>query len=141
MKLARSAVVALACASALVPAGSALADDGTVVPGQHRYDADSNGYTDAGQVVTGRYTQASGGCTYQVSYRGDFGNDEYLDSGWIINNIRCGKDVYHVLVVTADDPRWSADGQDIGWGAGWLAVSFTQSGAGQLLNPHKHVDA
>ena len=28
-------------------------------------------------------------CTYQVTYRGDFGGDPFLDDGWTINNIVC----------------------------------------------------
>jgi hypothetical protein len=119
--LKRSAMV-MALAVAMVLSTIGVASASTVVPGhQDRYDADNNGYPDAGQYVNGVYTSLyaydangdwywdlgdgrTGGTVGSVDdldqddsdrlplrnvYRADFGNDPFMDAGWIINNINC----------------------------------------------------
>lgn len=48
-------------------------------------------------------------CDYQVQYRGTFGNDPFVDSGWIENNIHCsgdaGNSTYNYLIVHETEPR------------------------------------
>lgn len=114
-------------------------DNSTVVPGQQGRDG----------VVTGRYTQESGGCSYLVIYRGDFGPDPFLDNGWIMNNITCptenGPATYHYLMVHETDPRFTGDGSFTLWGGTWEYHVLTiggldhSEGHGNILRPYNHV--
>jgi len=79
-------------------------------------------------------------CVYQVVYRGNFENDPYLDSGWILNTINCSgyddNNQYNYLIVHNTDPRWTGNGIDVGWGPEWEAVVYTISHYGNLAKPH-----
>jgi hypothetical protein len=166
--LKRSALVsALTVAMVLSTIGVASASS-TAVPGhQDRFDADNNGYSDAGVYVTGSYTslyaydagsdwywdlgdgrvQGTVGsvddldqetlttCHYRNVYRADFGNDPYMDAGWIINNINCKgveKATYTYLIVHETDPRYTGNPDWAVWGD-WEYHVLTQSGQGNLV--------
>lgn len=81
-------------------------------------------------------------CDYVVNYRGDFGNDPYLDSGVIFNHIRChGYDdngVYQYQIVQESDPRYRGNPDFAIWGS-WEYHVLTESGAGNLVRPLGHV--
>lgn len=148
----------------------------TVVPGHARYDADHNGYPDAGVRVNGHYTalyayDANGdwywdlgdgrvqgtvgavddlaaetlsSCRYVNNYRADFGNDPYMNSGWIQNHIVCdgydGHATYNYLIVHASDPRYTGNPDWAVWGT-WEYHVLTESGSGNLAKagPQNHI--
>lgn len=73
-------------------------------------------------------------CYYKVQYQGSFGDDPYLDMGWIRNNIVCKgyePDNRNVLYVSEDDPRYTGDGKEI-WGS-WEYFVDAQRGKGNVL--------
>ena len=129
--------VTLASAALLaLPAAASAAS--TVVPGQQdRYDADNNGFPDAGQVVNGRYSETvSFGdtvCKLVVTYRGDFGNDPFLNSGEISNHYQCkgpdGNQTYNYQIVSSDDPRYRGNPEWAVFGT-WEYHVLTQGGQG-----------
>jgi hypothetical protein len=104
----------------------ALSTMGSAVPGPQERD---------GGTVTGKYTQEAEGCTYQVQYRGDFGDTPYLNDGWIINNIVCDDgSAFNFLFVHATDPRYTGNDDLAIWGM-WEWHVLTVSGHGNLANP------
>ncbi len=122
--------------------GSALAQ--TTVPGHtDRYDTDNNGYPDAGQVVNGRYTDVyvdgATVCSLTVIYRGDFGNDPYLDSGVITNHYLCkgpdGTIPYYYQIVHQSDPRYTGNPDWSIWGT-WEFHVLTEGGSGNFVRPY-----
>src|SRR3954469_4166653 len=130
-------VLALVGATLLILPASAGAAS-TVVPGQQdRYDADSNGIPDAGQVVNGNYSETvvfgDTICKLVVTYRGDFGNTPYLDSGVIQNHYVCkgpdGNQTYNYQIVSQDDPRYSGNPEWAVFGT-WEYHVLTQGGQG-----------
>jgi hypothetical protein len=133
----RKAVLGAAIVALLIGASSAGAAS-TVVPGQQdRYDTDNNGISDAGQEVNGRYTDTyvSGGttCKLTVTYRGDFGNTPYLDTGVIQNHYVCkgpdGTQTYNYQIVHQTDPRYTGNPDWAVWGT-WEYHVLTQGGQG-----------
>ncbi|MBX0359404.1 hypothetical protein [Halobacillus sp. Nhm2S1] len=104
---------------------SGVSAKSSVVPG-HQTDDGSIPVGD----VTGMYTEVNGDYHYKVQYRGDFGGDPYLDSGWMINhitNMETGEK-YFYLIVHETDPRYTGEGTPV-WGS-WeyhLVVSGKQS--------------
>src|SRR3954453_15793852 len=127
----------VSAAMLIVPAAAAAAS--TVVPGQQdRYDADHNGIPDAGQIVNGRYDDVyiSGDtvCKLVVTYRADFGNDPYLDSGEISNHYECkgpdGNQTYNYQIVSQGDPRYRGNPDWTVFGGGWEYHVLTQGGQG-----------
>lgn len=85
-------------------------------------------------------------CDYVVNYRGDFGNDPFLDSGWIQNHIKCkGYGVKHgntpktenMTIVHESDSRY--DGNEPIWST-WDYHIHTVNGEGNVLVPKKHVE-
>jgi len=73
-------------------------------------------------------------CEYKIQYQGSFGDDPYLDMGWIRNNIVCtgeNPDNRNVLYVSEDDPRYTGEGESI-WGT-WEYFVDAQRGAGNVL--------
>lgn len=80
-------------------------------------------------------------CDYVVNYRADFGDDEFMDDGWIRNNIKCSgaeKGNYNSLIVSDADPRYTGDPDRATWGT-WEYVVDTWSGVGNVANP-RHPD-
>jgi hypothetical protein len=118
----------------------------TTVPGHtDRYDADGNGFPDAGVEVNGRYTGAyddSDGtvCKLTVIYRGDFGNDPYLDSGVITNHYLCkgpdGTVPYYYQIVHESDPRYTGNPAWSVWGTWEFHVLTVGKLGGNLVRPY-----
>lgn len=133
--------------------GNGIPDEGQYVTGRYTsvyaYDDTGDWYWDLGD---GRIQGNVGGvdeldqdtltvCDYVVVYRADFGNDPFMDTGWIINNINCsGYDdngTYHYLIVHEDDPRYRGNPEWEVWGTWEFHVS-TESGSGNLVRPITH---
>ena len=80
-------------------------------------------------------------CDYIVNYRADFGNDPFMNSGWIHNNINChGFDDnghYKYLIVHETDPRYRGNPDWAIWGT-WEYHVLASSGAGNLVRPYSH---
>ena len=134
--------------------GNGIPDAGVEVTGVYTalyaYDATGNWYWDLGD---GRIRGTVGSvdeldeatltsCHYHNQYRADFGNDPFMDSGWIINNIRCrgydDKGTYHYLIVHESDPRYTGNPDWSIWGT-WEYHVLAQSGMGNLVRPQNHV--
>lgn len=83
-------------------------------------------------------------CDYVVNYRADFGNDPFMDAGWIQNHIKCSgysKGSYQSLIVSDTDPRYTGDPDLAIWG-NWEYVVDTISGQGNIAKsarPQNHV--
>lgn len=74
-------------------------------------------------------------CEYKVQYQGSFGDDPYLDMGWIRNNIVCKgyePDNRNVLYVSEGDPRYTGEGTPI-WNT-WEYFVDAQRGEGNVEN-------
>jgi hypothetical protein len=130
----------LLLAAGLSVAFTGVAGAATTVPGHtgSKTDADGNGIPDAGVQVVGNYTDtyddgAGTTCSVRVSYRGDFGNDPYLDSGVIENHYVCkgpaGTSTYNYQIVSNDDPRFRGNPDWSIWGT-WEYHVLTQGGQG-----------
>ena len=135
--------------------GNDIPDAGVTVVGKYTslyaYDAAGDWYWDLGDGrVRGTVDsedeldqETLTECDYQVQYRGNFENDPFLDSGWIMNNINCSgfddNDKYNYLIVHQSDPRYKGTGISI-WGT-WEYHTLTQSGAGNLARPETPVGA
>lgn len=75
-------------------------------------------------------------CNYRNVYRADFGNDAFMNAGWIINNINCKgaeKGSYHYLIVHETDPRYTGNPDWAIWDT-WEYHVLTQSGQGNLVD-------
>lgn len=73
-------------------------------------------------------------CHYKVQYQGSFGDDPYLDMGWIRNNIVCKgyePDNQNVLYVSEEDHRYTGDGEPI-WNS-WEYFVDARRGEGNVL--------
>ncbi len=80
-------------------------------------------------------------CDYVVNYRGTFENDPFMDTGWIMNNIRCHGDepgVYHYTIVNESDPRYRGNPEWAEWG-NWEYHVLTESGIGNLIRPRSDI--
>jgi hypothetical protein len=82
-------------------------------------------------------------CEYVINYRADFGNDPFMNEGWIQNHINCsGYDdngQYNYLIVSQTDPRYTGDPDWAIWGT-WEYHVLTISGFGNLTGPQNHVN-
>lgn len=125
----RTSLVALILALALVLLAGPVSAQ-TAVPGHQGRDG----------AVNGHYTTEAGDCHYVVNYRGDFGDDPYLDDGWIFNHISCEDGaVFNYLIVHESDPRYTGDPDNAIWGT-WEVKVLTVGGPidgphGNLLRP------
>lgn len=134
--------------------GNGYPDVGVVVRGHYTsvyaYDAAGDYYWDLGD---GRvYTKGVSSiqeldqatlttCEYVNNYRATFENNPYMDTGSIINNIRChGEDrgVYHYAIVHESDPRYRGNAEWAEWGT-WEYHVLTESGVGNIVRPINHV--
>lgn len=73
-------------------------------------------------------------CDYKIQYQGSFGDDPYLDVGWIRNNIVCKgyePDNRNVLYVSEEDNRYTGEGTPI-WGT-WEYFVDARRGRGNVL--------
>jgi hypothetical protein len=130
-------------AAFLVAVGIAIpgvAQAGTTVPGHSgsKTDVDNNGSPDAGVQVVGNYTDvyddgAGTLCNLRVTYKGDFGNDPYLDSGVIANHYVCkgpsGNSTYNYEIVSDNQPQYRGNPEWAVWGT-WEYHVLTQGGQG-----------
>jgi hypothetical protein len=75
-------------------------------------------------------------CDYVINYRADFGNDPFMDSGWIQNHINCygydDNNTYNYLIVHESDPRYTGNPEWAIWG-NWEYIVSTQSHSGNLV--------
>lgn len=131
-----------------------IPDAGVTVNGKYTslyaYDDNGDWYWDLGDGrVQGTVSSVSDleqatitVCDYQVQYRGNFENDPFLNSGWIINNINCtGFDdnhKYNYLIVHKTDPRYDGNPANAIWGD-WEYQALTISGFGNLARPETPV--
>ena len=122
-------------------------DAGKLVNGKYvsvySYDQDGGWYWDLGdgriQGNVGSVDELDSEtltvCTYQVQYRADFGNNPYMDSGWIINAINCKgyePGTYMYLIVHKTDPRYTGNPDWAVWGD-WEYHVLTESGSGNAV--------
>ncbi len=133
--------------------GNGIPDAGVMVNGHYTslyaYDADGGWYWDLGD---GRVQGNVGSvddldqatltrCDYVNNYRADFGNDPFMDSGWIQNHIRCSgyddNSTYNYLIVHQSDPRYRGIPENAIWGT-WEYHALTISGFGNLARPANH---
>ncbi len=80
-------------------------------------------------------------CVYHNQYRATFGNDPFMDSGWIKNNIRCTgaeKGTFNYLIVHESDPRYTGNPDWAIWST-WEYHVLTVGGFGNLVGPRSHV--
>lgn len=134
--------------------GNGYPDAGVYVNGHYTsvyaYDAGGDWYWDLGD---GRVYGTVGSvddldqatltvCDYENNYRADFGNDPFMDKGWIQNHINChGYDDnghYNYLIVHETDPRYRGNPDWAIWGD-WEYHGLTISGEGNLVRPENHV--
>jgi hypothetical protein len=136
----KTLIVAAALTALCIPAGASAA---TTVPGHtgSRTDTDNNGSPDAGVQVNGNYFQTAvfgdTTCRVRVVYRGDFGNDPYLNSGVIDNHWLCtgpdGNQTYNYQIVSQDDPRYRGNPDWAEFDGTWEYHVLTQGGQGNEL--------
>lgn len=81
-------------------------------------------------------------CDYVVNYRADFGNNPYMDHGWIQNHINCsGYDDtghYNYLIVSDTDPRYTGNPEWAEWGT-WEYHVLSESHKGNLVKAMGHL--
>ena len=123
--------------------------DGTVVghyTSLYAYDANGDWYWDLGdgrvygsvETVDALDQTTLTTCDYVVNYRGDFGDDPFMDDGWIQNHINCSgyddNNQYNYLIVHESDPRYEGNPDWAIWGT-WEYHVLTISGFGNLARP------
>lgn len=129
-------------------------DAGVMVNGHYTslyaYDANGDYYWDLGDgriqgtvaSVVDLAQETLTVCDYVNNYRADFGNDPFMNSGWIQNHINCaGYDDnghYNYLIVHETDPRYTGNPDWAVWG-NWEYHVLTESGQGNLVGPENHV--
>jgi hypothetical protein len=165
----RLLLIVMVVVALMVPAGGALAknrdnksvdsdsngypDAGVVVNGHYTslyaYDANGDWYQDLGDGrVQGTVASVDAldqatlsQCDYVNNYRATFGNDPFMDTGWIQNHIVCsgydGHATYNYLIVHETDPRYQGNPDWAIWG-NWEYKVFTESGKGNLVGPMNH---
>lgn len=134
--------------------GNGFPDAGIYVNGHYTslyaYDASGNWYWDLGD---GRIYGTVGSlgdlnkatltqCDYVNNYRADFGNDPYMNAGWIQNHINCSgyddNNHYNYLIVHESDPRYTGNPDWSIWGT-WEYHGLTVSHEGNLVRPKNHI--
>ena len=72
-------------------------------------------------------------CNYVINYRADFGNDPFMNTGWIHNHINCkGYDDnghYNYVIVHENDKRYTGNPANSIWGT-WEYIVNTENGKG-----------
>lgn len=132
-----------------------IPDAGVYVNGHYTsvyaYDAQGDYYWDLGDGRVQGTVASIGGleqstltrCDYVITYRADFGNDPYMNEGWIQNHIRCSgyddNNTYNYLIVSQNDPRYTGNPEWSVWGT-WEYKTLTQSGVGNFVRPQNHVN-
>jgi len=108
-----------------------ISDDGVFVNGHYTsiyaYDGNEDYYWDLGDGrVWGTVSSVDDldeatltTCDYVINYRADFGNDTYMNEGWIQNLVKCtgmDKGNYNSVIVSQTDPRYTGDPNRAIWG-------------------------
>ena len=158
MALPRRTLLRAGLALAALPVGSAAAGtkrsqqnprDGAVTgtyTSLYAYDASGDWYWDLGDGrVRGSVDSVDDldqdtltVCDYKVQYRGDFGDDPFLDDGWIMNEIRCHgyaydrSQTFKYLIVHETDPRYRGIEDRSIWGT-WEYHVDVEGGFGNKL--------
>lgn len=135
--------------------GNGIPDAGVKVNGHYTsvyaYDASGDWYWDLGDGrIQGTVSAIDAldpatltRCDYVINYRADFGNDPFMDEGWIQNHINCAgfddNGQYNYLIVSSTDPRYTGNPAWAVWGT-WEYHVLTQSGDGNLVKagPQNH---
>jgi len=109
------------------------------VSGAYYWDlGDGRVYTSPGVADVGDLdSETVTACNYQNNYRADFGNDPFMNTGWIINSINCigyEKGHYVYLIVHEEDPRYQGNPEFAVWGT-WEYKVLTESGSGNAVYP------
>ena len=136
--------------------GNGFPDAGIEVNGHYTslyaYDSSGDWYWDLGD---GRIFGSVGSvddlgderevCKYVNNYRADFGNDPFMNSGWIQNHITCtgfeGNAHFNYLIVHKSDPRYTGNPEWAEWGE-WEYIVLTETGSGNVVKrtqPQNHV--
>ncbi|MDP2328701.1 MAG: hypothetical protein Q8M79_11535 [Dehalococcoidia bacterium] len=136
--------------------GNGYPDAGVYVNGHYTsvyaYDAGGDWYWDLGDgrvygtvgAVENLEAATLTRCDYVINYRADFGNDPFMNEGWIQNHINCsGYDdngQYNYLIVSQADPRYTGNPDWAVWGT-WEYHVLTESGSGNLVKagPQNHL--
>lgn len=134
--------------------GNGIPDAGVYVNGHYTsvyaYDDNGDWYWDLGDgrvygtvgSVKDLEKQTLTKCDYVVNYRADFGNDPFMDAGWIQNHIKCkgydDNNKYNYLIVHESDPRYRGNPDWSIWGS-WEYHTKTKSGVGNMVRPMNHV--
>lgn len=125
-------------------------DAGVLVNGHYTsvyaYDTNGNYYWDLGDgriyttvpSIDSLDQETRTVCDYNITYRADFGNNPYMDAGWIRQNITCqGFDypenpgVFYYMIVHKTDPRYTGNPEWSLWGD-WEYFVLVESGSGNL---------
>ena len=131
-----------------------IPDAGIYVNGHYTsvyaYDGNGDYYWDLGdgrvQGTVGSIDELEGAtlttCDYVINYRADFGNDPFMNEGWIQNLISCSgyddNNHYNYFIVSQTDPRYTGNPDWAIWGT-WEYHVLTISGEGNLTGPQNHV--
>jgi hypothetical protein len=134
--------------------GNGIPDAGVYVNGHYTsvyaYDGNGDWYWDLGdgrvqgtvESVDDLDATTLTVCDYVVNYRADFGNDPFMDAGWIQNHINCqgfaDNGHYNYLIVHESDPRYQGNPDWSIWGT-WEYHTYIESGHGNLVRPYTHV--
>lgn len=130
--------------------GNGISDAGVYVNGHYTsvyaYDASGDWYWNLGDgrvqgtvaSIDDLDAETLTTCDYVINYRADFGNDPFMNEGWIQNLINCyGYDDngnYNYLIVSQTDPRYTGNPDWAVWGT-WEYHVLTVSGEGNLVRP------
>lgn len=136
--------------------GNGYPDAGVYVNGHYTsvyaYDAGGDWYWDLGDgrvlgsvgVIEDLDVATLTRCDYVINYRADFGNDPFMNEGWIQNHINCSgfddNGQYNYLIVSQADPRYTGNPDWAVWGT-WEYHVLTESGSGNLVKagPQNHL--
>jgi len=130
--------------------GNGIPDAGVYVNGHYTsvyaYDAAGDYYWDLGDGrIQGTVASINDldqatltVCDYVINYRADFGNDPFMDAGWIQNLIKQtgydGNATYNYFIVHESDPRYRGNPDWATWGS-WEYHGLTESHSGNLVRP------
>ena len=127
--------------------GNGFCDDGVMVNGHYTalyaFDANGDWFLDYGDDRPGSPAGTVSSvdkledstltvCDYVINYRGDFGNDPFMDSGWVQNHIKCSG----YSVKNGDIPR--STNFTIDYPGGQYRVYTVSKEGNILVVPEKH---
>ncbi len=126
--------------------GNGYSDAGVYVSGKYKalYAEDTSGnyYWDLGDGrVQGTVSSVDEldpatlvTCDYENTYRADYGNDPFMNEGWITNNINCDDGTHYTyLIVSQTDPRYTGNPDFAVWGT-WEYHVMASSGEGNIVH-------